>query len=183
LSSTRLAPATWAANSGSIANLRSLCTYSKLLYVMIGNVAHPGPGRGGGADARARAANRRTRVTFRIPDDLAHGLRELGNQTAFVERVLRDALGHLCPLCHGSGHAPGARLEVSDLKALRLGRLDRPSAAQLKTLVRLGRALLATELELAAEQQGALGFRLARHQEELLRGSIPRGTNELKLTH
>jgi hypothetical protein len=144
-----------------------------MLYVMAGRVAHP---------RRPQEPSRR-RVTFRLPEDLTQGLRVLANQTAFVERVLRDALGHVCPLCQGSGHAPGARLEVSDLKALHIGRLDRPSAAQLKALVRLGRALLATELQLDAEQQGALGFRLARDHEELLRGSIPRGKSELQLTH
>jgi hypothetical protein len=121
-------------------------------------------------------------VTFRLPADLASGLRDLANQTAFVERALREALGHVCPLCQGTGTAPGSRLEVSDLKARHLGRLDRPSAAQLKALVRLGRALLATELQLE-DEQGALAFRLARDREELLRGSIPRGKRELELTH
>ncbi len=166
--------------------MRAKRTYSKMLYAMAARVTQARPGHHALPAQKGREPARgssRRRVTFRLPVDLAHGLRDLGNQTAFVERVLREALGHVCPLCQGSGHAPGARLEVSDLKGLRLGRLDRPSAAQLKALVRLGRALLATELQLEPERQGALGFRLARDQEELLRGSIPRGKSELELTH
>jgi hypothetical protein len=113
-------------------------------------------------------------MTFRLPPDLAAALRQLPNQTTFVESVLREAVGRVCPLCHGTGETPGARLNVSDLKRLPTGRLDRETAVQLKTLVRLGRALLATQLELQASAEDAgLGFRLARDDEVLLAGRIP----------
>ncbi|MEE8557788.1 MAG: hypothetical protein V3T14_07870 [Myxococcota bacterium] len=123
-------------------------------------------------------------MTFRIPPDLAAALHHLPNQTAFVETALRDALGRTCPVCHGTGEAPGAHLSVSNLKRVRSGRLDRESAAQLKTLVRLGRQLLATQLDLepSGEEPG-LGFRLARDNQVLLAGRIPGGRGQLKLTH
>ncbi len=114
------------------------------------------------------------RVTFRLEESLAQALRALPNQTAFVERSLREALGHVCPLCHGSGEVPGVHMTVSDLKGLP-GRLDRAAASQLKALVRLGRELMATDLELEASRGGEqLGFRLARQNELLLTGLIPR---------
>ncbi len=114
------------------------------------------------------------RVTFRLEESLAQALRALPNQTAFVERSLREALGHVCPLCHGSGEVPGVHMTVSDLKGLP-GRLDRAAASQLKALVRLGRELMATDLELEASRGGEqLGFRLARQDELLLTGLIPR---------
>lgn len=123
-------------------------------------------------------------MTFRLAPDLAAALRQLPNQTAFLETVLREALGRVCPLCHGSGEAPGARLNVSNLKRLPMGRLDRETAVQLKALVRLGRALLATQLELEASTGDAgLGFRLERDDEVLLAGRIPPGHRGLKLTH
>jgi hypothetical protein len=125
------------------------------------------------------------RVTFRVAPDLASALRRLPNQTAFVERVLRTSLGQLCPLCLGSGQAPGVQLSVSDLKGLQIGRLDRPAAAQLRALVRLGRAVLATdlELELSEASDGApeLDFRLARDQQLLLAGRIARGQPQVRL--
>ncbi len=123
-------------------------------------------------------------MTFRIPPDLAAALHHLPNPTAFVETALRDALGRTCPVCHGTGEAPGAHLSVSNLKRVRSGRLDRESAAQLKTLVRLGRQLLATQLDLepSGEEPG-LGFRLARDNQVLLAGRIPGGRGQLKLTH
>lgn len=123
-------------------------------------------------------------MTFRLPPDLAAALRQLPNQTTFVESVLREALGRVCPLCHGTGETPGARLNVSDLKQLPTGRLDRETAVQLKTLVRLGRALLATQLELqASAEEAGLGFRLERDDEVLLAGRIPPGQRGLKLAH
>ena len=66
-------------------------------------------------------------------------------------------------------------MTVSDLKGLPGRRLDRAAASQLKALVRLGRELMATELELEATRGGEqLGFRLARQDELLLTGRIPR---------
>jgi hypothetical protein len=126
----------------------------------------------------------RRRVTFRIPQDLAVALQHLPNQTAFVESALREALGRACPLCHGTGEAPEARLAVSNLKRLLTGPLDRESAAQLKALVRLGRQLLATQLDLETSgEESGLGFRLAREDQVLLAGRIPGGHGRLKLTH
>jgi hypothetical protein len=125
------------------------------------------------------------RMTFRVAPDLAQALRELPNQTAFVEQTLREALGRLCPLCHGTGEAPGVHLEVSNFKRLPVRRLDRAAAAQLKALVRLGRQLLATDLEIVASREGSsdLDFRLAREDEVLLAGRIPRGHQGPELTH
>lgn len=137
----------------------------------------------------------KTRVTFRVGGDLAAALRQLPNQTAFVERTLRDALGQICPLCHGTGESPARTLVVSDLKAKPIDRIDRSTAAQLRSLVRLGRQLLATELELlpaqavarAGEIEGehapsnGLSFRLAREDQLLLSGIIPPGRSGLAL--
>ena len=118
------------------------------------------------------------RVTFRIDRELGDALRQLPNQTAFVERVLREALGRICPLCDGSGEVRDVHLAVSNLKRFAIGRLDRVGAAQLKALVRLGRQLLATNLELEpSRDDGELEFRLARADELLLAGRIPRGSS------
>jgi len=137
--------------------------YSKLLYTM------------------ARAANKQ-RVTYRLDPELAAALKHLPNQTAFVERTLREALSQACPLCHGTGEAGAAHLIVSDLKRSPIGRLDRAAAGRLRALVRLGRELLATELALeAAEGPPELAFRLAREDRTLLTGRIPCGETELEL--
>ena len=123
-------------------------------------------------------------MTFRLPRDLVRSLRELPNQTGFVETALREALGKLCPLCHGTGEAPGVHLAVSNFKRTPGQRPDRTTAAQLKALVRLGRQLLATELALdSTSESDSLGFRLARADEVLLAGRIARGERELELTH
>ena len=125
-------------------------------------------------------------MTFRLPADLASSLRRLPNQTAFVERAIRESLGQLCPLCQGTGHAPYGHLSVSDLKRSPIGRLDRLAAAQLKALVRLGRQLPATDLELEVTRgEGAaeLGFRLRRDRQVLLSGRISRGTSQVVLPH
>ncbi len=124
------------------------------------------------------------RMTFRLAPDLARAVRDLPNQTAFVELALRDALGRLCPTCHGTGEAVGVHLAISNFKGLPGPRLDRSTALQLKALVRLGRQLLATELALEPSSEGDdLGFRLAREQEVLLAGRIPFGGAPVKLTH
>jgi hypothetical protein len=124
------------------------------------------------------------RVTFRIDPELTAALRELPNQSLFVEQVLREALARICPLCAGTGEVRDVHLAVSNLKKLAVGRLDRLRAAQLKGLVRLGRQLLATNLELEpSPDDGELEFRLARADELLLQGRIPRGNREVSLTH
>ena len=122
------------------------------------------------------------RVTYRLDPELAAALRLLPNQTAFVERSLRESLGQLCPLCHGSGEATGVHLMVSNLKRNPAGPLDRASAAGLRALVRLGRQLLATELALEPCDEGTeLAFRLEREDTVLLVGRIARGSSNLEL--
>ena len=124
------------------------------------------------------------KVTFRVDPSLADALRELPNQTAFVERVLREALGRTCPMCAGTGEVADVHLAVSDLKRLGVPRLDRTSAAQLKALVRLGRELLATELDLEpGRERDGLRFRLARENQTLLSGTLPRGNSPSQLPH
>jgi hypothetical protein len=132
------------------------------------------------ADARTKQ-----KMTFRIDPDLARSLRQLPNQTAFLEAALRQALGQTCPLCHGSGRTDDVHLAVSDLKEFRGAlQIDRVTAAQLRSLVRLGRALLATQLDLEpSDQDDELGFRLARQDEVLLAGRLRRGDAELNPTH
>ena len=132
----------------------------------------------------SRNAKPKQRATFRIDPELVALLRRLPNQTAFVERILREALGRVCPMCEGTGEVPGVHLSVSNFKDLPVRRLDRTRAAQLKTLVRLGRELMATDLQLAAlPGEGQLGFRLARQGEDLLVGTIPGDTDEVRLAH
>jgi hypothetical protein len=124
------------------------------------------------------------RMTFRVDPELASALRRLPNQTAFVEQVLREALGRVCPLCEGTGEVPDVHLSVSNFKDLPIRRLDREAAAHLKALVRLGRELMATRLELHTLADGKqLGFRLAREDEELLAGTIPSDASDVALTH
>ena len=123
-------------------------------------------------------------MTFRLDRELVEHLRELPNQTAFVEQVLREALGRVCPLCDGSGEVRDVHLAVSNLKNLPM-RLDRKAAAQLKALVRLGRQLLATDLKLEASRADEpLAFRLARENQLLLTGSISReSVEDVTLAH
>ncbi len=123
------------------------------------------------------------KATFRLEPELAAALRQLPNQTAFVESALREALGRLCPLCQGTGHASGVHLNVSNFKGLPIRRLDRSTAAQLKALVHLGRQLLATQLKLEVCEEEGLAFELAREDQLLLSGEIPRGKREVRLTH
>ncbi|MBW2279380.1 MAG: hypothetical protein JRG76_12805 [Deltaproteobacteria bacterium] len=128
-----------------------------------------------------RAANKQ-RVTYRLEPELAAALKQLPNQTAFVERTLREALAQVCPLCHGTGEATGVHLTVSDLKRSPIGRLDRAAAARLRALVRLGRQLLATDLALEpAAGESELVFRLEREDQILLTGRIPCGPADLEL--
>ncbi len=130
-----------------------------------------------------RKKTSKQRATFRLEPELAAALRQLPNQTAFVESALREALGRLCPLCQGTGHASGVHLNVSNFKGLPIRRLDRSTAAQLKILVHLGRQLLATQLKLEACEEEGLAFELAREDQLLLSGEIPRGKREVRLTH
>jgi hypothetical protein len=140
--------------------------YSNLLYIV------------------SRRSRTKQRVTFRIDPELHEALRQLPNQSQFVEQVLREALARVCPLCDGRGEVRDVHLAVSNLKKLAVGRLDRVGAAQLRDLVRLGRQLLATNLELGrSRDDGELEFRLARANELLLQGRIRAGNREVDLTH
>jgi hypothetical protein len=115
----------------------------------------------------------KTMVTFRVATELAKSLRELPNQTAFVESALRTALGKTCPTCEGSGRARWSSVAVSDFKQKALPRLDRDGAVQLKSLVRLARELAASKLTLAP-RPGLPGveFSVERGRNVLLRGTL-----------
>jgi hypothetical protein len=120
----------------------------------------------------------KTRVTFRVASDLADALRDLPNQTAFVEQALRSALGRTCPACEGKGRVQWESVRVSDFKRAALPRLNREAAMQLKGLVRLARELAASRLDLdkSSEPRG-LAFALSRGDSVLMRGTVQsRGT-------
>ena len=118
---------------------------------------------------------RKHRVTFRIAPDLAAALRTLPSQTAFVEIALREALGRTCPLCNGRGRVSAARMRVSDFKQARLPRLGRQAALRLRDVVRMGRRVGATDLELVSAERDTLAFRLSRRDELLCRGQLRAG--------
>jgi len=115
----------------------------------------------------------RTRVTFRVDPRLATALRRVPNQTRFVEKALKEALGRSCPLCGGSGRLAGDSLRVSDFRAEALPKLERAAAAPLKGLVRFGKRMQATDLELEARPGDEdLEFRIARDDQILLSGRL-----------
>lgn len=114
----------------------------------------------------------KTRVTFRLPQDLADELRELPNQTRFVETALREALGVACPLCEGSGRWQSRRLTVSNFRRRGLPVLERAGALELRRLVRIGRQLSATGLDLERSVPG-VAFVMTRGREVLLTGQLP----------
>lgn len=125
----------------------------------------------------------KTRMTFRIADDLATELRKLPNQTEFVEALLRDALGATCPLCQGSGRVPTSAngVRLPNWRAANLPRLDRETALQLKALVRLAKELAATNIALEAlteDEEDVLQFALERDATPLLRGRLIDGRTE-----
>ena len=123
----------------------------------------------------------KTRVTFRVAKDLARSLRDLPNQTAFVESALRSALGKTCPTCDGSGRTRWASVAVSDFKQAKLPRLDREGAVQLKSLVRLARELAASRLDLARRRESnGFEFSLERGRDVLLRGSLAGNTTTFR---
>lgn len=115
----------------------------------------------------------KTRVTFRLAQDLADELRELPNQTRFVETALREALGFACPLCQGSGRWQTRRLTISNFRRRALPALERAGALELRRLVRVGRQLSATALELEPAAPGGVTFVMTRGREVLLTGQLP----------
>ena len=113
----------------------------------------------------------KTRVTFRLENDLAGALRELPNQTKFVEDALRDALGRTCPTCRGEGRVPLRRLSVTNVRSGGIGRLQRSEALELKRVFRLGQEVAATRLELRRTGR-RVNFTLRREHAELLNGVL-----------
>jgi hypothetical protein len=113
----------------------------------------------------------KTRVTFRVEADLADALRELPNQTRFVEDALRDALGRTCPVCRGDGRLPPRVIRVSNVRREGIKRLSRGEAQQLQKIYRLGQELAATRLDLR-KQGRRVGFSLRREQHEILTGVL-----------
>jgi hypothetical protein len=113
----------------------------------------------------------KTRVTFRIADELADALRDLPNQTKFVEDALRDALGRACPVCEGSGRIPVRTLRVTNIRAAGIEELNRDQALELQRVFRLGRAVAATRIEL--KRRGPLvTFTMSRDRAELINGTL-----------
>lgn len=113
----------------------------------------------------------KTRVTFRVDADLADALRELPNQTRFVEDALRDSLGRACPLCRGEGRLSLRKLRVTNVRELGVKRLTREEAQQLQKVFRLGREVAATRIELGRHGR-RVGFSLHRDKNEILSGVL-----------
>lgn len=121
----------------------------------------------------------KTRVTFRVAAELADALRELPNQTDFVERALRDALGVACPACEGSGRVTG-RVRVQDVRAAGLRRFDRATALELRTVVRLARRMAATDVRLAKARGGkGLAFEVRRDADVVIAGHVKDGATTM----
>jgi len=113
----------------------------------------------------------KTRVTFRVEADLADALRELPNQTRFVEDALRDALGRTCPVCRGDGRLPLRVIRVSNVRRQGINRLNRDEAQQLQRIYRLGQEVAATRIDLR-KQGRRVAFSLRRDQQEILTGVL-----------
>lgn len=113
----------------------------------------------------------KTRVTFRVEADLADALRELPNQTRFVEDALRDALGRTCPVCRGDGRLPLRAIRVSNVRREGIKRLNRGEAQQLQRIYRLGQEVAATRLDLRKRGRH-VGFSLRRDHHEILAGVL-----------
>ena len=116
----------------------------------------------------------KTRVTFRVAEDLAEALRTLPNQTLFVEQALREALREACPTCGGTGRVSTHRVHVSNFRAASLPPLRRDAAVQLKSIVGLARRTAATDVQLRSVR-GEMSFVLARGAEVLLEGTLGEG--------
>jgi len=115
----------------------------------------------------------KTRVTFRVAEDLAATLRGLPNQTAFVEAALREALREKCPACGGTGRASGVGVRVSNLRRQSLGVLQRDAALQLKNVVALARHAAATDVMLErARATSDIAYVVTRGEQVLTRGTL-----------
>ena len=113
----------------------------------------------------------KTRVTFRIDDNLAVALRELPNQTKFVEDALREALGRTCPVCAGSGRLPLRSLSVTNVREGGIKRLTRDEARYLQRVFRLGQELAATRIDLTRHGR-RVAFTMKREGLDLLDGTL-----------
>ena len=121
----------------------------------------------------------KTRVTFRVSSDLAEKLRELPNQTNFVEATLRNALGIACPTCGGEGRVFGGRPRLPNFREASLPALDRETALQLQSVVRLARRLAATEVALKKADTDGLRFSILRGRDLVLQGNVTRNATQL----
>jgi hypothetical protein len=113
----------------------------------------------------------KTRVTFRVEAELAEALRELPNQTQFVEQAVREALRTRCPLCGGSGRLGARRVRVPNFRSAKLPALRRDEAVHLRRLVGVARRAAATSLDLHATGQG-LVFAMLSERDVLLEGTL-----------
>jgi hypothetical protein len=113
----------------------------------------------------------KTRVTFRVEADLADALRELPNQTRFVEDALRDALGRTCPVCRGDGRLPARTIRVTNIRREGIQRLSRGEALQLQRVFRLGQEVAATRIDLRKSGR-RVTFVLRRETQQLLEGDL-----------
>jgi hypothetical protein len=102
---------------------------------------------------------------------VADALREVPNQTRFVERALRDALGRRCAVCDGSGRVPRRAMRVTNLRRAAVGPLGRDGALRLKQIVRLGREAAATRLDVTGDHD-RLAYVLRRDERVLLEGAL-----------
>ncbi len=115
----------------------------------------------------------KTRVTFRIQADLANALRELPNQTTFVEDALRSALGRICPVCSGHGRLAMRRLHVTNVRETGISRLTRYQAQELQKVFRLGQQVAATHIALE-KRGGGVRFTMTRDGGNLISGLLDR---------
>ena len=113
----------------------------------------------------------KTRVTFRIDDDLAETLRRLPNQTKFVEDSLREALGRTCTACGGSGRLPLRSLSVTNVRDGGIEHLTRDEALHLQRVFRLGQEVAATRIELRRHGP-QVTFAMKRDERDLLDGTL-----------
>jgi hypothetical protein len=122
----------------------------------------------------------KTRVTFRIPSELAETLRRLPNQTNFVERALRDALVKNCPMCAGTGRISAEPVHVTSVRHTGAFPLSRDTALQLKKVVAIARQLAATDVDLErASNAQSMFFNVRRGQDILLQGTLAAASIEL----
>lgn len=120
------------------------------------------------------------RMTFRLPNDLARELRQLPNQTRFVEEALREALGMECPACAGTGRIPASLPSLPNFKDAGLPRLERGQAIQLKYFVELAGQLGVRRIEISEDPTGGLTIELMRAEAPMLKATISGANSRLE---